>query len=198
MSSPIMRATSGSPPSVDNSVTTRPSFFGSSAETVGDSGGLYRATYVVAGCTGVGGWLVAPHQTARPSVARPRGSPSSPAPAAHRSAASGLDRDARGRAVGIGAVVAQSVRRCCRVSSISAAGLSVDQKAKQLAAGRVEATLLGFGLAMRQQRPAVVADEVEDDLLDWPPAEGAVHLQLADDLTAKSPNVVAVLPQGLA
>ena len=51
---------------------------------------------------------------------------------------------------------------------------------------------------MRQQRPAVVADEVKDDLLDWPPAEGAVHLQLADDLTAKSPDVVAVLPQGLA
>src|SRR5208283_4172704 len=30
---------------------------GSSAETVGDSGGLYRATCVVAGCTGMGaGW----------------------------------------------------------------------------------------------------------------------------------------------
>src|SRR5271166_5700166 len=122
----------------------------------------------------------------------------SPAPAAHRSAASGLDRDARGRAVCIGALVAQSVRCCGRVWSIAAAGLSVCQKAKELAAGGVEGTLFGFGLAMRQQRPAVAADEVENDLLDWPLPEVAVHLQLADDLPAKNPDVVAVLTQGLA
>jgi hypothetical protein len=49
---------------------------------------------------------------------------------------------------------------------------------------------------MRQQRAAVVADEAENDLLDWPPPEVAVHLQAADDLTAKSPDVVAVLTHG--
>src|SRR5271165_5050981 len=76
-------------------------------------------------------------------------------------------------------------------------GISVCQKAKELAAGGVEGTLFGFGLAMRQQRPAVAADEVENDLLDWPPPELAVHLQLANDLTAKSPDVVAVLTQSL-
>jgi hypothetical protein len=48
--------------------------------------------------------LAAPHRTARPIVPRPGGSPSSPAPAAHRSAASGLDRDTPGREFGIGAV----------------------------------------------------------------------------------------------
>ena len=51
---------------------------------------------------------------------------------------------------------------------------------------------------MGEQRPAVVADEVEDDLLDRPPAEIAVHLQPADDLTAENPDVVAVSAQGLA
>ena len=69
------------------------------------------------------------------------------------------------------------------------------QKAKQLAAGRIEGALPGFGLAMREQRPAVIADEVENDLLDWPPSQVVVHLQLADDLTAESPDVVAVLAQ---
>ena len=51
---------------------------------------------------------------------------------------------------------------------------------------------------MGEQRPAVVADEVEDDLLDRPPAETAVHLQSADDLAAEHPDVVAVQAQGLA
>ena len=72
------------------------------------------------------------------------------------------------------------------------------QKAKQLAAGRIEGALLGFGLAVREQRPAVVADEVDDGLLDRLPPEGAVHLQMADDLTAENPDIVAVLAQGLA
>ena len=44
---------------------------------------------------------------------------------------------------------------------------------------------------MGEQRPAIVADEGEDDLLDWPPPEVAVHLQSADDLTAESPDVLA-------
>ena len=69
------------------------------------------------------------------------------------------------------------------------------QKAKQLAAGRVKGALPSFGLAMREQRPAVVADEVENDLLDWPPSQAVVHLQVADDFTAESPDVVAVLAQ---
>src|ERR1700677_3131257 len=51
---------------------------------------------------------------------------------------------------------------------------------------------------MGEQRPAVVADEAEDDLLYWPPTKVAVHLQCADELAAKSPDVVAVSAQGLA
>ena len=35
---------------------------------------------------------------------------------------------------------------------------------------------------MGEQRPAVVANQVEDDLLDRPPAEITVHLHPADDL----------------
>ena len=51
---------------------------------------------------------------------------------------------------------------------------------------------------MGEQRSAVVADEVANDLLDWPPAQGAVHLQCANDLTAQNPEVVAVSAQGPA
>jgi hypothetical protein len=91
----------------------------------------------------------------------------------------------------------RSVRRRGRASSVEA-DFRFCQEAKQLAAGCIEAALLGFGLAMGQHRPAVVADELEDDLLDRPPAETAVHLQSADDLTAKDPDVVAVQTQGLA
>jgi hypothetical protein len=48
--------------------------------------------------------LVTPHRRARPIVPRPCGSPSSPAPSAHRYAAAGLDRDTPGREFCIGAV----------------------------------------------------------------------------------------------
>ena len=51
---------------------------------------------------------------------------------------------------------------------------------------------------MGEQRPAVVADQAENDLRDRQPPEAAVHLQLADDLTAENPDIVAVLAQGLA
>jgi len=51
---------------------------------------------------------------------------------------------------------------------------------------------------MGEQRAAIIADEVADDLLDRLPAETAVHLQSADDLTAEHPDVVAVQAQGLA
>jgi hypothetical protein len=44
---------------------------------------------------------------------------------------------------------------------------------------------------MGEQRPAVVADEVADDLLGRPPAESAVDLHPADDLTAKDPDVLS-------
>jgi hypothetical protein len=74
----------------------------------------------------------------------------------------------------------------------------VCQEAKELAASRVEGALLDFGLAMGEQWPAIVVDEVEDDLLDGPPAEATIHLQLADHLTAESPDIVAVPVQGLA
>ena len=51
---------------------------------------------------------------------------------------------------------------------------------------------------MGEQRPAIITNEVEDDLLDRPPAEIIVHLHPADDLTAEDPDVVAVLAQGAA
>ena len=93
----------------------------------------------------------------------------------------------------------RSVRRHGGASSVVAvADFAGAQKAKQLAAGRIEGALLGFGLAMGEQRPAIIIDELEDDLLDRPPAETAVHLQSADDLTAEHPDVVAVSAQGLA
>jgi len=50
---------------------------------------------------------------------------------------------------------------------------------------------------MGEQRPTVLADEVENDLLDWPLPQVAVHLQSADDLTAERPDVVAMPAQGL-
>ena len=81
---------------------------------------------------------------------------------------------------------------------MAAAGFGRGQEAKELAAGGVEGSLLGFGLAMGEQRPAVVADEIANDLLNWPAPEVAVHLQSADDLAAQSPEVVAVSAQGLA
>ena len=51
---------------------------------------------------------------------------------------------------------------------------------------------------MREQRSAVIADKIENDLLDRPPAQAAIHLQLADNFTAENPDVVAVLAQGFA
>ena len=93
----------------------------------------------------------------------------------------------------------RSVRRHGGASSVVAvADFAGAQKAKQLAAGRIEGALLGFGRAVAERRPAVVADEVEDGLLDRLPPEGAVHLQMADDLTAENPDIVTVLAQGLA
>jgi hypothetical protein len=75
---------------------------------------------------------------------------------------------------------------------MAAAGFGLCQEAKELAAGGVEGSLLGFGLAMGEQRPAVVADEIANNLLNRPAPEVAVHLQSADDLAAQSPEVVAV------
>jgi hypothetical protein len=83
-------------------------------------------------------------------------------------------------------------------SVLAAADVGGCLEAKELAAGCVEGTLLGFGLAMGEQRAAVIADEVADDLLDRLPAEAAVHLQSADDFTAEHPDVVAVQARGLA
>ena len=95
--------------------------------------------------------------------------------------------------------MAGSVRRCWSASSVvAAADLGVCQEARQLPASRVEGSLLGFGLAMGEQRPAIVADEAANDLLDWPLAEVSVHLQCADDFAAQSPNVVAMSTQGPA
>jgi hypothetical protein len=90
------------------------------------------------------------------------------------------------------------VRRWLNASRLAAAGLRVCQEARQLAASRIEGALLGLELTVGEQRPAVLADEVANDLLDWRPAQGAFHLQCADDLTAQNANVVAVSAQGLA
>ena len=66
----------------------------------------------------------------------------------------------------------RSVRRRSRAASILAAtDRGGCQEAKELATGCIEGALLGFGLAMGEQRPAIIANEVEDDLLDRPPAE---------------------------
>ena len=51
---------------------------------------------------------------------------------------------------------------------------------------------------MGEQWPAVVVDEVENDLLGGPQAEATIHLQLADDLTAEHPDIIAVPVQGFA
>jgi hypothetical protein len=72
------------------------------------------------------------------------------------------------------------------------------QEAKTPAACRIEAALLSFGLAVGEQRPAVIADEVENDLLDRLSPQAAIHLQSADHLAAENPDVVTVLPQGRA
>jgi hypothetical protein len=69
------------------------------------------------------------------------------------------------------------------------------QEAKELAARRVEGPLFSFRLAMEEKRPAIVANEVEYDVLDQLLAEAAVELQSANDLAAKNPNVVTMLTQ---
>jgi len=81
--------------------------------------------------------------------------------------------------------LAQSVRRWLSISRLAAVEFRVCQEPKQLSACGVEGTLLGFGLTMGEQRSAVVADEVANDLFDRPPPKVAVHLQNADDLTAQ-------------
>jgi hypothetical protein len=68
------------------------------------------------------------------------------------------------------------VRRWLNASRLAAAGLRVCQEARQLAASRIEGALLGLELTVGEQRPAVLADEVANDLLDWRPAQGAFHL----------------------
>jgi hypothetical protein len=74
----------------------------------------------------------------------------------------------------------------------------VCQEAKELAAGRVERPLFGFRLAMGERRPAIVANEVEYDVLDRLLAEAAVALQSANDLAAKDPDFATMLTQGVA
>src|SRR5271167_2446798 len=94
-------------------------------------------------------WLAALHRTARPIVPRPCGSRSSPAPAAHRFAAAGLDRDTYGRELALVPSMTRSVRRCGRAWGVVVApDLGACQEARQLAAGCVEGALLGFGLSM--------------------------------------------------
>jgi hypothetical protein len=63
-------------------------------------------------------------------------------------------------------------------------------EAKELAARRVEGPLFGFRLAMGEKRPAIVANEVEYDVLDRLLAEAAI--------AAKNLNVVTMLTQRVA
>ena len=79
----------------------------------------------------------------------------------------------------------------------AAAALDSGQEARKLSACRVEGALLGLGLAVGEQRATLVVDEIANDLLDGLFPEVAVHLQLADDLAAQNPQVVAVSAQGL-
>ena len=51
---------------------------------------------------------------------------------------------------------------------------------------------------MGEQRAAILADEVKHDLLYRRSPQAAVHLQSADHLAAKNPDVVAVPPQSRA
>jgi len=76
--------------------------------------------------------------------------------------------------------------------------LRLCQEAEQLAACRIEGALLGFGLVVGEQRAAILANEVENDLFDRHSPQAAVLLQSADHLAAKNPDVVAVPPQGRA
>jgi hypothetical protein len=78
---------------------------------------------------------------------------------------------------------------------MATAGRGLGQEAKDPAACRIEVALLGFGLAVGEQRPAIVVDEVENDLVDRHSPQATVHLQSADHLVAKNPDIVAVPPQ---
>jgi hypothetical protein len=73
-----------------------------------------------------------------------------------------------------------------------ATGLRPSREEKQLAACRVEGTLLGFGLSVGEQRPAFGFYKVENDLFDGPFPQPIVDLHPADDLSAEKPDVVAV------
>src|SRR5689334_7596515 len=83
-------------------------------------------------------------------------------------------------------------------SATAVADLRLRQEAEQPAAGRVERALLGFGLAVREQRSAVLADELEHDLLDRRLPQGVVYLRPADHLATEQPDVVAVSAPGRA
>jgi len=83
-------------------------------------------------------------------------------------------------------------------STATAVDCGLGQEAKEPAACRIEGALLGFGLTVGEQRATIVADMIENDLLDRHSPQVAVHLQAADHLAAKCPDVVAVPPQGRA
>ena len=69
------------------------------------------------------------------------------------------------------ALVPSMTRSVLRRGRAAATDRGDCQEAKELTTGCVEGALLGFGLAMGEQRPAIIANELEDDLLDRPPAE---------------------------
>ena len=94
--------------------------------------------------------------------------------------------------------MAHPVRRRGGASIAMVSDLTPGHETKQPATGRIEGALHRFRLAVGEQRPALLVDEVENDLFDWPTSEVVVHLQSADDLTAERPDVVAVLAQGVA
>jgi hypothetical protein len=73
-----------------------------------------------------------------------------------------------------------------------------DQELKELTTSRIKRALLGSRLMMGKHWSTIVADPVQYDLLDRPLAKGLIRVQIAGDLAAEHPDVVAVLAQGLA
>lgn len=70
--------------------------------------------------------------------------------------------------------------------------LGSGQKAVQLAAGRVERVLLNLGCAAVDQRPFAVGDDIAKQFFDGTLSELRHLDDVADDLAAEKPQVVAV------
>jgi hypothetical protein len=88
-------------------------------------------------------------------------------------------------------------RRCQRIWRQRQDRVSLFEKAKELAAGRVERALLIFG-PVGDERSTFVVEDREHDLACQPLSEPRVLMQFRDDLATENPQVVAVRSQGFA